>query len=156
PLVTLREPSKRGKYRDVKNDAWPALPYDEWHETLDTLHMFTQIVGKIRLALAPAEPEWGQVPLYPTARGLWTSSMPSGDGAVDMEFDLVDHSLHMRRSDGRTIRIPLTDRSVAEFYKEVLAALDELDVQVTINPAPQEFAGAIPFPDDGLHHTYDR
>src|SRR3954452_5094533 len=138
------------------SDAWPALPYDGWRDTLDTLHMFTQIVGKIRLALAPDEPGWAQVPLYPTARGLWTSAMPWADGTIDMEFDLLAHQLVMRASDGRGLRLPLTERSVADLYTEVMAALDLLGVNISIRTMPAEFADPIPFPDDTKHHSYDR
>src|SRR3954452_9928765 len=98
------------------SDAWPALRYDGWRGTLDTLHMFTQIVGKIRLALAPDEPGWAQVPPYPTARSLRTSAMPWADGTIDMEFALLAHQLVLRASDGRVLRLPLTERSVADLY----------------------------------------
>src|SRR5260221_13634363 len=96
----------------TRSNEWPALPYAEWRDTLDPLHMFTQIVGKVRLDLAPDEPQWAQVPLYPTARGLSTSAMPWADGTIDMEFDLVDHVLVVRGSHGPVVRIALTDRSV--------------------------------------------
>jgi Family of unknown function (DUF5996) len=137
------------------SSAWPALPYTEWRDTLDTLHMFTQIVGKVRLALAPDEPQWGQVPLYLTARGLSTSAMPWADGTIDIEFDLVGHELVIRASHGLVKRIPLTDRSVADFYREVMADLDQLGVNVSIYETPVEFADPIPFPDDDTHKTYD-
>jgi hypothetical protein len=135
---------------------WPPLPYEPWKETLDTLHMFTQIVGKVRLELAPDEPQWAHVPLYPTARGLWTSAMPWADGSIDMEFDLIDHVLVIRASRGAVVRVPLVDRSVADFYREVMAALDEVGVNVAISTTPDEFANPIPFPDDRVHHSYDR
>jgi len=135
---------------------WPALPYGEWRETLDTLHMFTQIVGKVRLRLAPDEPEWAQVPLYPTARGLSTSAMPWADGTIDMEFDLIDHELVIRASQGGVARIPLAGRSVASFYREFMAELDTLGVNLSIYTMPVEFANPIPFPDDEVHHSYDR
>jgi hypothetical protein len=135
---------------------WPALPYAEWRDTLDTLHMFTQVVGKIRLTLAPDEPQWGQVPLYPTARGLSTSAMPWANGTIDMEFDLIDHELVIRASHGAVVRLALTDRSVADFYRAVMHELDQLGVHLSIYTTPVEFANPIPFPDDTAHHTYDR
>jgi hypothetical protein len=142
--------------RSSTSEDWPALPYAEWHDTLDTLHMFTQIVGKIRLTLAPDEPQWAQVPLYPTARGLSTSAMPWDDGAIDIEFDLIDHMLVVRTSRGSVVRLSLVDRSVADFYNEVMAELERLGVHVTIYTTPVEFAGPIPFPEDTVHDSYDR
>jgi hypothetical protein len=135
---------------------WPALPYGEWRDTLDTLHMFTQIVGKVRLALAPDEPQWAQVPLYPTARGLSTSAMPWDDGTIDMEFDLIDHELVVRASHGAVARVSLLEHSVADFYRDVLAELEHLGVHLSIYTMPVEFAAPIPFPDDTAHHSYDR
>ena len=79
-----------------KVDEWPALPYEEWRDTRDTLHMYTQVMGKLRLALSPFEPEWANVPLYVSARGLTTSSIPVGLRAIDAEFDFIDHALVMR------------------------------------------------------------
>ena len=133
---------------------WPALPFVEWKDTLDTLHMFTQVVGKVRLALSPAEPEWGQVPLYPTARGLSTSVMPWNDMSLDLEFDLLAHELVLRNSRGRVTRIPLTGRSVARFYREVMDALDVMGVKVAIWPVPVEIPNPIPFEEDE-RDTYD-
>jgi hypothetical protein len=132
------------------------LPYADWRDTLDTLHMFTQIVGKIRLELAPDEPQWAQVPLYPTARGLWTSAMPWADSSIDMEFDLIDHVLVIRGSRGAVARITLADRSVADFYGELMRTLDAMGVHLSIRTMPVEFANPIPFPDDVVHHSYDR
>ncbi len=140
----------------TRSSTWPVLAYSEWRDTLDTLHMFTQIVGKVRLGLAPDEPEWAQVPLYPTARGLSTSAMPWADGTIDMEFDLIDHELVIRASHGGVSRIPLTDRSVASFYREFMAELETLGVNLSIYTMPVEFANPIPFPDDEIHHSYDR
>jgi Family of unknown function (DUF5996) len=140
----------------VRSAAWPALSYPDWRPTLDTLHMFTQIVGKIRLALAPEEPQWGQVPLYPTARGLSTSAMPWSEGTIDMEFDLIDHELVIRASHGVIVRIVLPDRSVADFYQALMTELDRLGVHVSIWTMPVEFENPIPFPDDVEHNSYDR
>jgi hypothetical protein len=135
---------------------WPALPYHQWRDTLDTLHMFTQVVGKVRLGLAPDEPQWAQVPLYPTARGLSTSAMPWGDGTVDMEFDFVDHELVIRASHGGVVPVSLSGRSVADFYGAVMRALDDLGVHIGIYTTPVEFPNPIPFPADTVHHSYDR
>jgi hypothetical protein len=133
---------------------WPSLPYAEWKDTLDTLHMFTQVVGKVRLALAPDEPQWGQVTLYPTARGLSTSMMPWADGALDIEFDLIDHELIVRTSPGEVVRIALAGHSVAQFYREVMAALEKLGVNVSIWPVPVEIPDPIPFETD-QRSSYD-
>ena len=136
-------------------DNWPALPYQEWQPTRDTLHMYTQVVGKLRLALSPFEPEWGNVPLYVTARGLTTSPVTCGDVAFDAEFDLLGHELVLRVSDGGLERIPLRPRAVADFYADVLGALARLGIDVTISAVPSEVANPIPFAEDREHHSYD-
>lgn len=134
---------------------WPSLPYEEWRDTRDTLHMYTQVIGKIRLTLAPLEPEWANVPLYVTPRGLGTSAIPYGLQCFDIEFDFVDHELVIRSSDGGVDSIALRGQDVADFYREVLAALGRLGISVTINELPQEVPDPIPFPDDRTHHAYD-
>jgi hypothetical protein len=134
--------------KDDVSTAWPALPYAAWKPTLDTLHMFAQVVGKVRLALAPPEPQWGQVPLYLTARGLTTSAMPWEDGALDIEFDFVEHELVVRTSPGEVIRIALAGHSVAEFYAEVMAALEKFGVHVTVWSLPREIPDPISFEQD--------
>lgn len=133
---------------------WPALPYEEWRETRDTLHMYTQVIGKLRLALSPFEPQWANVPLYLTARGLTTSPIPVGLRTLDAEFDLIDHWLVLRTSDGQVERRPLGG-PVADFYHEVMSALARLRVEVAISVVPSEVANPIPFPDDRTHHVYD-
>lgn len=133
---------------------WPPLPYDEWRETRDTLHMYTQVIGKLRLALSPFEPEWANVALYVTARGLSTSPIPVGLRSIDAELDLIDHVLLIRSSDGGMERRPLGG-PVADFYHEVIGALQRLDVDVAISVLPSEVPDPIPFPDDRTHHTYD-
>jgi hypothetical protein len=132
---------------------WPALPYDEWRETRNTLHMYVQVIGKLRLALSPFEPQWGHVPFYLTARGLTTSTIPVGDRAIDVEFELTTHELVVRSSDGGMERRPLGG-AVADFYANVLRMLGRLDVDVTISVLPSEVSGPIPFPDDRVHGTY--
>ena len=133
---------------------WPALPYTEWRATRDTLHMYTQVLGKLRLALSPFEPEWGHVALYVTARGLTTSPLPVGLRTVDAEVDLLEHMLVLRGSDGHTERSPLGG-SVAEFYADVMAGLRRMGVEVAISTLPSEVDDPIPFPDDTEHATYD-
>jgi hypothetical protein len=133
---------------------WPALRYQEWRATRDTLHMYSQVVGKLRLALSPFEPEWGNVALYVTARGLTTSPIPVGLRTFDAELDLRDHVLRLRGSDGRVEQRPLGG-SVAEFYRDVMAALGRMDVEVNISTTPSEVSNPIPFPDDHTHDTYD-
>ena len=137
----------------MPND-WPALPYEDWRETRDTLHMYTQVIGKLRLALSPFEPEWAHVPLYVTARGLTTSPIPVGLRTFDAEFDFIDHVLVLRSSDGDLDRRPLGG-TVADFYHDVMSALKRMDVDVAISELPSEVADPIPFPDDRTHHTYD-
>jgi hypothetical protein len=139
---------------NVKPDQWPALPYDEWRATRDTLHLYTQVVGKLRLALSPFEPEWANVPLYVTARGLTTSPIPAGLRTIDLEFDFVDHVLVIRSGDGGIERRPLGG-SVAEFHRDVMAMLHHMDVAVAISLVPSEVADPIPFPEDTTHDTYD-
>jgi Family of unknown function (DUF5996) len=136
-------------------EEWPALPYEEWRDTRDTLHMYTQVVGKIRLALSPFEPQWANVPLYLTARGLTTSPVPEGLRTFDAEFDLVDHRLVLRASDGGSEQLRLRPQTVAEFYADVMAALARLDLEVTISPGPSEVPDPIPFAEDRVHDSYD-
>jgi len=134
---------------------WPALPWSEWAATADTLHMWTQIVGKTRLALTPLQNHWWNVPLYVTARGLGTSAMACGDDVLDIEFDLLAHGLHLRLGSGRDHVLPLRAQTVADFYKEYLECLDGLGVAVKINPMPMEVANPIRFDLDTEHRSYD-
>jgi hypothetical protein len=128
--------------------SWPELPYEAWRPTRDTLHMYLQIVGKVRLALAPMEPQWGQVPLYVTARGLNTSPIPHPAGVFDIDVDLVDHVVAVRTVRGAVERIRLEPRSVADFYAEFMGALAEAGVPVTISELPSEVPDPIRFPHD--------
>jgi hypothetical protein len=136
-------------------DDWPELPYEAWRPTRDTLHMYMQIIGKVRLALAPMEPQWGQVPLYLTARGLNTSPIPHPAGIFDIDVDLIDHVVSVRTVRGSIERIRLEPRSVADFYAELMAALTAAGVPVTITELPSEVPTAIPFPDDVEHASYE-
>ncbi|MGH7627643.1 MAG: DUF5996 family protein [Gemmatimonadaceae bacterium] len=136
-------------------ETWPALPLDAWKETYATLHMWTQIVGKTRLALAPMENHWWQVPLYVTPRGLTSSAMPHGTRTFAVEFDFVDHQLQLRASDGRSGAMPLVAESVADFNGGYREALGALGVDVHIHPVPVEVETAIPFAEDRVHQSYD-
>src|SRR5437763_2854375 len=121
-------------------DAWPALPVADWADTYATLHMWTQIVGKIRLALMPHMNHWWQVPLYLTSRGLTTSPMPHGGRTFQIDFDFIDHVLRIEMSDGRRESVPLVPRSVADFYQEMMGRLRALGIEVRIRPVPVEIA----------------
>lgn len=135
--------------------AWPDLTLSKWGDTRDTLHLWTQVVGKVRLALTPMINHWWQVPLYVSARGLTTSLMHTGGGGLEIEFNFVDHALELRTTDGASRRIPLEPRSVASFYAATMEALDELGVHVRVYARPAEVVEAIPFADDELHQSYD-
>jgi hypothetical protein len=117
--------------------------------------MWTQVAGKVRLALSPHVNHWWEVPLYVSARGLTTSSIPYGERVFDMEFDFLDHNLIIRSSDGATKFVSLYPRSVADFYREVMAVLRAMDFEVKIWPKPVEIPDPIPFPDDEQHAAYD-
>jgi hypothetical protein len=140
---------------ESRDDSWPALPLDAWADTYATLHMWTQVVGKVRLALAPRVNHWWHVPLYVTARGLTTLSIPYDDRNFEMAFDFIDHQLRIDASDGRTYRIPLAPMTVADFYARVMSALGELDIDVRIWPMPVEVPAPIRFDLDRQHASYD-
>jgi hypothetical protein len=141
--------------RDAANAAWPPLPLAEWADTRDTLHMWTQIVGKTRLALAPMVNHWWQVPLYVSARGLTTSRIPYGTAGFSVELDFVHHNLQILRDDGRGWSMKLAPRSVADFYTEYMSGLRSLDIDVHFWPVPVEIADGIPFSKDETHASYD-
>lgn len=134
---------------------WPELTLSAWSDTRDTVHMWTQIVGKIRLALEPMVNHWWQVPLYVTARGLTTWLMHTGERGLEIEFDFLDHQLLLRTTDGDVRRIGLRPRTVADFHAETLAVLDTLGVRVPMLARPVEIPEAIPFADDDRHRSYD-
>jgi len=129
-------------------EAWPPLPYEAWRDAKETLHMFTQVVGKLRLALSPPEPEWQHVALYVTASGLTTGPVPDGDRCFEADLDLLDHRFTVRDDDGESVSFGLEGRSVSEFHEDVLEALGHIGVAVEINPMPQEVPDRVPFPDD--------
>jgi hypothetical protein len=135
--------------------AWPRLRLADWADVRDTLHMWTQIIGKIRMAHAPALNHWWHVTLYVSPRGLTTGAIPYRDGAFDIEFDFVDHQLHIRTGDGRRGHVALGPKPVAQFFTETVAALGELDIQTRIYAVPNEVELAIPFAEDYEHTFYD-
>ncbi len=137
-------------------ERWPDLPYAAWKPTCETLHLWTQIVGKIRLMREPWLNHSWHVTLYLTARGLTTSPMPADGRAFQMDFDFVDHLLWVMTSDGHVRQIMLAPKPVAEFYSEVMAALAELGLETPITTLPCEIADGIPFDRDSVHAAYDR
>jgi hypothetical protein len=137
------------------DDLWPALSWSEWEATASTLHMWTQIVGKTRLALSPMQAHWWNVPLYVTARGLSTAAMPVPDGVLEIEFDFNGNELLFRMSSGARLAMPLRAQSVVDFYHEYLGCLSHLGLAIRINPMPVELKDPIPFPEDRVHAAYD-
>lgn len=127
------------------NNVWPSLPLKAWSETYATLHMWSQVIGKVRLSLSPPVNHWWHCALYVSSRGLTTSGMPFGKELIEIEFDFIDHQLVIRKSDGQLRTVPLAPHSVAEFYHDVISALDSLDVKVNIFTKPQEVPNPIPF-----------
>ena len=134
---------------------WPALRFEDWKDTCDTLHLWTQIVGKIRLACAPMINHWWQVPLYVTSRGLTTSAMPYESRSFQIDFDFIDHRLAIQVSDGTAEVLDLEPRSVAEFYREVMERMRRLGLDVHIWTMPVEIPDPIPFENDRVHRAYD-
>ncbi len=134
---------------------WPALPFKEWESTCDTLHLWTQIVGKTRLALTPLENHWWNVSLRVTPRGLTTPPIPFQRRTFVLEFDLIAHQLLVRTSDGGVHSIPLFPRSVADFYAEYMACLRALGIEVKLYRTPVEFDDTTPFDLDQRHASYD-
>ena len=136
-------------------EVWPELPYDAWKDTLDTLHMKLQIVGKVRLALTPLEPQWANVPLYLTARGLTTTPMAHAGLVFEIDVDLIDHQVLIRTVRGETRRVALTARPVADFYASFMSELAALGVVAKFNPSPSEVSDPIPFAEDTEHAAYE-
>jgi hypothetical protein len=134
---------------------WPSLRVDDWAPTRDTLHMWMQIVGKVRLTYAPMVNHWWQVTFYLTPRGLTTSTIPHATESFDIDFDFIDHKLLIRASTGATRTVALEPKSVAEFYSETMRALDELGFPTRIQPHPNEVDPALPFAEDQVHASYD-
>lgn len=136
-------------------ECWPALPLDSWKDTYATLHMWTQIVGKVRLRLAPMVNHWWNVPLYVTTSGLSTSRIPYGERAFELRFDFMRHQLVLETSDGLVKTLPLAARTVAEFYQEFMALLRAAGIAVKIWKMPVEIPDPIPFDQDRTHASYD-
>jgi hypothetical protein len=134
---------------------WPALSFPDWEETCDTLHLWTQIVGKTRKALAPPENHWWHVAFYVTPRGLSTSSIPFGPETFEAEFDLLAHRLRIGTSEGVSHEIPLYPRSVADFHREYASCLKSLGIEARIGRVPDEFDDLTPFDQDQHHASYD-
>jgi hypothetical protein len=136
-------------------DAWPELPLAAWQDTYATLHMWTQIVGKVRLALSPRVNHWWEVPLYVSARGLTTSAIPYGEGNFEVEFDFIEHRLTIQTSWGSSHAVALRPQSVADFYAEFMAALGGLGIAVRIWSMPVEVPNPVRFENDTQHASYD-
>ncbi len=136
-------------------ECWPSLPLDSWKDTCATLHMWTQIVGKVRLALTPLVNHWWNVPLYVSARGLTTSRIPYGERAFEIWFDFIQHQLVLETSDGTVKTLALAPRSVADFYQEFMGMLRSAGIEVKIWHMPVEIPKPIAFDQDHIHKSYD-
>ena len=143
------------KDQQDSTEPWPELPLGAWRETYATLHMWMQIVGKVRMALTPLVNHWWNVPLYVTSRGLGTGAMPCGDREIDITFDFIEHALVVTCSDGARAALPLVPKAVADFYDQVMKLLAQLRVDVRIWPTPVEVSQPVPFPQDRQHASYD-
>ncbi len=139
-----------------QQECWPALPFDSWKDTYATLHLWTQIVGKVRLRLTPVVNHWWNVPLYVTARGLTTSRIAYGDRAFEIWFDFIRHQLVLQTSDGLMKTLPLEPRPVAEFYREFMELLRSAEIDLKIWSMPVEIPDPIAFDQDRMHASYDR
>lgn len=135
---------------------WPSLSYAEWVDTLDTLHMWMQIVGKVKLALSPFLNQWWETVFYVTTTGMTTGRIPYKQRAFSVDFHFIDHYLVVQTSEGLEKTIPLASRTVADFYEAFMNTLTELDIHVVINPLPVEFSSPIPFPTDTIHKSYEK
>lgn len=138
-----------------EKDTWPDLRLEDWRPTYTTLHLWTQLLGKTRLALSPPQNHWWHTALYVSTRGLATSPIPYGDRTFEIELDFVEQMLVARVSDGVTRSLPLAAQPVADFYRAYLTLLRSLDINVTMRAVPSEVADPIPFPEDRIHATYD-
>lgn len=135
--------------------AWPALPLSWWADTRDTLQLWTQVIGKVRMANTPLVNHWWNVPLYVDASGLTTSLIPYGTRAFEVRLDLIEHALTIQVDDGTAAAMALTDGPVAAFYRQFMDLLDDLDLHTDIWTMPVEIEGAIPFDQDETHTAYD-
>jgi hypothetical protein len=137
-------------------ERWPALPYESWQDTAQTLHLWTQIIGKIRLKSEPMLNHWWNVTLYVTPHGLTTGTMPYGERSFRIDFDFLAHTLIIDDCDGAHVRFPLEPMTVAAFYERVMQGLQSVGIRITIDRRPNEIADAIPFDGDTRHGAYDR
>jgi hypothetical protein len=144
----------RDIHRSSSSD-WPELPFDAWADTAATLHLWTQIVGKVRLVQTPWQNHSWHVPLYLSARGLTTGPIPYGARAFEMIFDFIDQRLLIDSTDGKRSSVLLKPRSVADFYAATMRALAELGIEARIHKTPSEIADAVPFDEDTTHQSYD-
>ena len=140
---------------EASADSWPELPWRDWAPTISTLHMWTQIVGKVRLALASPLNHWWHVPLYVSALGLTTSAIPYGARAFQVDFDFIDHRLRITDSNAGAFSMALKPRSVSQFYREFMDGLREREIDLRIRTTPVEVVDAIPFDEDETHRSYD-
>jgi hypothetical protein len=139
----------------MSDELWPPLPYEAWKDTYATLHMWMQVVGKVALArAAPVNHSWG-IAMQVTPRGLSTRTLTHGRRTFSIEFDFIDHQLVIRASDGATRTLALAPRSVADFYRDVMATLRDMALPVKIWPVPVEIPSPIPFEEDSVHASYD-
>ena len=136
-------------------EGWPPLPYDSWKDTYATLHMWTQIVGKVRLTLTPRLNHWWNVPLYVSARGLTTSAIHYAERTFELRFDFLNHELVLQLSDGQVKSLPLFPRSVADFYREFMGMMHSAGIPARIWKMPVEIPNPIPFDQDQVHSSYD-
>lgn len=138
-----------------RSSDWPELTWSEWHETSATLHLWFQVIGKIKLALAIPTNHWWHCTLYPTCRGLTTSPMPYGARMLQIDFDFLSHELLFQTSDGLQERLKLEPMTVADFYARVMDRMDRLSMPVVIDRLPSEMADPIPLDEDTEHRSYD-
>ena len=141
---------------DANRNSWPELPLESWQDTYANLHMWTQVVGKVRLALSPRVNHWWEVPLYVNARGLTTSPIPYRSGIFEVQFDFIEHKLDVKTSWGSKATLPLKPQSVADFYAAFMSALQSLNIEVKIWTMPVEIPNPIRFENDTQHASYDR
>jgi Family of unknown function (DUF5996) len=141
--------------RDARDDVWPSLPYLEWKTTLTTVHMWTQIIGKVKLELTPFLNDWWNVTFALTARGMTTGLIPFGQRLFQVDLDFIDHKLTISANNASSAAISLAPRSVADFYREFMTRLESLDIRVNINTHPVEVDDGIPFEQDNVHASYD-
>lgn len=155
-LPPSQAPSVANSYaKNPMSTHWPSLKLDAWQDTYTTLHMWTQIVGKVRLVQTPWINHSWHVPLYLTARGLTTATVPYDNHIFQIDFDFIDHQLRIATSEGNTQIVELRSRSVADFYRAVMEALASLDISIKIHTTPNEITDPIPFEQDETHESYD-